>query len=198
VVTQTTTRRASPDVAYNANPNTGVYVRFNNSWYVVGGTSAGTPQWAALLAIADQGRAVVGSPSLGTQDTLNALYSLYNTPDYNDITAGTSTGHPNYSAGLGYDLVTGMGTPNANFLITDLVNWVGGGGGAAPGPQSLPTLSGANGVACLRSQLRKTRTPQLAPGPRPQRSPWFWAATVAPALADPNATGTWHRARGAR
>jgi hypothetical protein len=137
VVTQSSTQRTSPDVAYNADPNTGVYVRFNNSWWSFGGTSAGAPQWAALLAIADQGRAVVGSNPLGSQDTLNALYSLYNSADFNDVTTGASTGNPQYSAGPGYDLVTGIGTPNADLLINDLVNYrSGGGAGPIPGSGS--------------------------------------------------------------
>jgi hypothetical protein len=159
VVTQSATQRTSPDVAYNANPGTGVYVRFNSGWYAVGGTSAGAPQWAALLAIADQGRAVVGSAPLGTQDTQNALYSLYTSPDFNDIIVGTSTGNPHYSAGPGYDLVTGMGTPNANLVINDLSNWVGGGGGGggatpAPRPPVQARPSGPNGGAMPPGGLR--------------------------------------------
>jgi hypothetical protein len=118
-----TSQRTSPDVAYNADPGTGVYVRFNNAWYVVGGTSAGAPQWAALVAIADEGRAQLGSNPLASQDTLNAVYSLNGSADFNDITSGTSTGNPHYSAGPGYDLVTGVGSPNANLLITDLTNY---------------------------------------------------------------------------
>src|SRR5262249_38291167 len=71
IVTQSTTQRTSPDVAYDANPNTGfpVYNSYSNSasapWAQFGGTSAGAPQWSALLAIADQGRALNG---LGTLD----------------------------------------------------------------------------------------------------------------------------------
>src|SRR5262249_5577271 len=63
VVTQTSTQRANPDVAYDADPNTGfpVYDSYNNGtaapWSQFGGTSAAAPQWAALLATANQGRA---------------------------------------------------------------------------------------------------------------------------------------------
>src|SRR5205823_10870004 len=72
VVTQTT-MRANPDVAYDASPSTGfaTYDSFNYNgtsygWIKVGGTSAGAPQWAALLAIADQGRAANGQPALNS------------------------------------------------------------------------------------------------------------------------------------
>src|SRR5207253_2523854 len=79
VVTQSTTKRTSPDVAYNADPNTGVYVydSMNGGWFAVGGTSAGAPQWAALIAIANQGRALAGQGSLdGPSQTLPAIYKL--------------------------------------------------------------------------------------------------------------------------
>jgi subtilase family serine protease len=58
--------RLNPDVAYDANPSTGfpVYDAADNGWFTVGGTSAGAPQWAALIAIANQGRQVLngGTP----------------------------------------------------------------------------------------------------------------------------------------
>src|SRR5205085_6862942 len=64
VVTQTTTARANPDVSYDADPNTGfpVYDSYNNGssspWSQFGGTSDGAAQWAALIPIADEGRAL--------------------------------------------------------------------------------------------------------------------------------------------
>ncbi len=56
--------RGAPDVSYDANPYTGfaVYDTYGgNGWAEYGGTSAGAPQWAALIAIADQGRALAGN-----------------------------------------------------------------------------------------------------------------------------------------
>jgi subtilase family serine protease len=124
VVTQSSTQRANPDVAYDADPNTGfpVYDSFNNGsaapWSQFGGTSDASPQWAALIAIADQGRGLANALD-GPSQTLPKLYSL--TSDFNDITTGSSFGSPTLSAGPGYDLVTGLGTPQANKLIPDLV-----------------------------------------------------------------------------
>ena len=76
VVTQTSTARATPDVAYDADPNTGVavydsvpYKGTTYGWVQVGGTSAGAPQWSALLAIADQGRALSGQNRRSTAPT---------------------------------------------------------------------------------------------------------------------------------
>ena len=90
---QTTHHRSTPDVAFVADPNTGVEVyetppRSNaGSWIVVGGTSLGTPAWAAIVAIVDQGRALDGEGSLdGPTQTLPALYSLPST-DFHSVQA---------------------------------------------------------------------------------------------------------------
>jgi hypothetical protein len=135
VVSQSTTLRTNPDVAYDADPNTGfsVYNTFSNPanapWSLIGGTSAGAPQWAALIAIADQGRNLAGETSLdGATQTLPMLYGL-SSADFADITSGTSLGNPHYTAGAGYDLVTGLGSPVANKVVADLVGPQGN-----PGP----------------------------------------------------------------
>jgi hypothetical protein len=80
---QGTGQRSTPDVAFNGDPNTGVLVYETSaesgvgSWQVVGGTSLGTPAWAALIAIVDQGRNLAGEGSLdGGSQTLPDLYAL--------------------------------------------------------------------------------------------------------------------------
>jgi hypothetical protein len=130
VVTQSTTRRTNPDVAYDSDPNTGFPVldtfAFGSAapWAQFGGTSDAAPQWSALIAIADQGRALIGKTALsGASQLLPMIYTL-SAADFHDITVGTSTGTPNYSAGPGYDLVTGRGTPLANKVVPDLVGSV--------------------------------------------------------------------------
>ncbi len=127
VVTQSSTKRGTPDVAYDSDPNTGfpVYDSYNNGsvtpWSQFGGTSDASPQWAALIAIADQGRALAGLSSLdGRTETLPMLYKLA-ASDFHDITTGSSSGSPVLSAGTGYDLVTGRGSPFANLVVGDLV-----------------------------------------------------------------------------
>ncbi len=125
-VSQSATQRTSPDVAYDADPNTGmsVYDSYGTPsgapWLQVGGTSAGAPQWAALVAIADQGRALKGLGSLdsGTQ-LLPMLYHLPSS-DFHDVTSGFSAGNPSYWAGPGYDLVTGLGSPYADRIVSAL------------------------------------------------------------------------------
>ncbi len=85
-------------------------------WNIVGGTSASTPCWAALIAIANQLR---GKP-LGLVQP--ALYSLGGM-DMHDITLGTNTFDTvtGYQAQKGYDLVTGWGTPIAKDFLPALV-----------------------------------------------------------------------------
>ena len=129
--------RTSPDVAYNADPNTGfaVYSSVRDGgvvgWSVLGGTSAGAPQWAAQVAVANQLRAAVGVGSLdGASGTLPALYSLYSAPntvgyatyvvDFHDVVQGRSTGRQR--PGAGYDEVTGLGSPDAPEIVYALVH----------------------------------------------------------------------------
>jgi hypothetical protein len=111
---QTTGHRSNPDVAYDADPYSGFYVYQKGSWYAVGGTSAGAPQWAGLIAIANQGRAAAGRAPLSS--ALQAIYGLA-TADFHDITVGSN----GYRAGVGYDAVTGRGSPIANLVVRDLV-----------------------------------------------------------------------------
>jgi hypothetical protein len=127
-VSQSTTR-ANPDVAYDADPNTGfaIYDTFayngsNLGWLQIGGTSAGAPQWAALIAIADQGRTANSLPALDATSSQEVMTILYkNSAAFHDITKGTSGGTPNYSASVGYDYVTGLGSPKADLVVPILV-----------------------------------------------------------------------------
>lgn len=115
-------KRGIPDVSYDANPNTGFPVYDSTSyqgqsgWWQVGGTSAGAPQWAALVALADQ---LSGSPLSGNYLNSSAFYNAATAnyaANYRDITSGSN----GYSAGTGYDFVTGLGSPKANSLVTYL------------------------------------------------------------------------------
>ncbi|HJZ91438.1 MAG TPA: hypothetical protein VKE40_11235, partial [Gemmataceae bacterium] len=134
-----------PDVAYGADPETGVAVYSSvpndtgqAGWMVVGGTSASAPQWAALIALANQERAAIGRPTLGR--AADVLYSLPRR-DFHDIT----TGGNGYLAGPGYDLVTGLGSPVADLLVPDLA----GVGLSATTPSTPPTNSpgGTGGIS---------------------------------------------------
>jgi PKD domain/Putative Ig domain len=112
--------RANPDVAFDGDYiNSPVEIYNQGAVQLAAGTSLGAPAWAALLAIADQGLALSGQPAMSTA---TALAGLYNLPSY-DFHDETS-GYNGYSAGPGYDLVTGLGSPVANQLIPALDNTV--------------------------------------------------------------------------
>jgi hypothetical protein len=122
--------RTTPDVAYNASMVYGVavydsqVVSGQSGWFELGGTSAGAPQWAGLFAIVNQGRALAGlAPLDGRSQTLPALYGLPS-GDFIDITYGL-TGLYNHSATVGYDLVTGRGSPYANLMVQGLIGAAG-------------------------------------------------------------------------
>lgn len=133
--------RGVPDVAYQASSLTGVLVYVTEpyppgatstgcgganpcsaGWYVVGGTSAASPQWAGLIAMADQ----IAGRDLGFINP--ALYAIADNPatyaaDFHDVTVGSNqtSSIPGYSASTGWDAVTGLGTPDAAHLIPDLI-----------------------------------------------------------------------------
>ena len=116
------TSRGTPDVSYNADPYTGFAVfdsYGSRGWEQFGGTSAGTPQWAALLAIVNQGRELAGKTPLA-----NAQAALYAMPsgDFHDIVDGDNQ---SFSAAPGYDLASGLGSPIADRLIPDMVAFNG-------------------------------------------------------------------------
>jgi hypothetical protein len=126
---QSTGFRTTPDVSFLADPSTGVWIAdpynlsSDNPWIEVGGTSLAAPAWSGLIAIADQGRTDAGEATLGTNGPTEAQTALYSIPasDYSEVTSGTN----GYSAGAGYNLVTGLGTPVADLLIPDLVGYDG-------------------------------------------------------------------------
>ncbi len=129
--------RTVADVSFNASVYTAtmIYLGFlgasSNGFYFFGGTSEGSPSWAAIAALADQ---AAGHP-LGQLDPL--LYSLYANPrayaaDFHNIYGpgqtnafGSQIGYPATSPG--YNLPTGLGTPNVANLISSLAG--GGRGG---------------------------------------------------------------------
>jgi uncharacterized repeat protein (TIGR03803 family) len=104
--------RGVPDVAYDADPNTGVPIFMTGAgWVQIGGTSIGAPQWAALCAVANSLRLQSINSAPGVFYSLaTANYTAY----FHDIVSGSNGA---YSASPGYDLVTGLGTPLANQII---------------------------------------------------------------------------------
>jgi subtilase family serine protease len=132
----TGTTRGVPDVAFQASSATGALVYLSlppdgqdtnvgpTGWYSIGGTSLSAPQWAGLVAIADQ----INGGGLGLLNP--ALYKIGADParyaaDFFDVASGNlNNGDPTVDAfpsTMGWDAVTGLGTPNAAALVPDLV-----------------------------------------------------------------------------
>ncbi len=141
--------RIVPDVSYNAAILGGVVVvtscytpdvpdgcdPTDPFFSLVGGTSAGSPQWAAIVAIANEARGMRGQRGLGL--VAPALYAIAKNPhayqqDFHDVTSGNNVlGSGNdpsadptqgFFAGPGFDDATGLGTPNVANLVSDLVS----------------------------------------------------------------------------
>jgi hypothetical protein len=125
-----TTMRNSPDVASVAN---NVNVFWGNDALGLSfplpevGTSLAAPLWAGLVALANQQAAANGQPSVGFVNP--ALYSIAKSTIYSscfhDITTGSNTNSSSptkYWATAGYDLCTGLGTPNGANLIPALLS----------------------------------------------------------------------------
>jgi subtilase family serine protease len=133
---QTTGQRSRPDVAFDANPATAVAIyetsprAHKGSWQVMAGTSLGPPAWAGIIAIVDQGRALAGKGSLdGPTQTLPALYALPSSDfhsvrpfsPWGGLSSGLSFVFGSGSDGATANIVTGLGSPNGQPLIADLV-----------------------------------------------------------------------------
>ena len=98
--------RGTPDVSFDANPNTGVWVYnanavYGTGWFVVGGTSVSAPSLAGIVNAS-------GSFRASSQAENTALYA--HRDGLNDVSYGNCGIDIGYLALSGYDLCTGLGT----------------------------------------------------------------------------------------
>jgi subtilase family serine protease len=124
------TGRMTPDVSFNSAIYGGVmaYLGFMGRWAVFGGTSAASPAWAGIMALANQAN---GRPLGFVNPTIYAMGALGTIlgplSSFHDITQGNNAvcsglcGEDGFLAGRGYDLTTGWGTPNVSYFITTIV-----------------------------------------------------------------------------
>jgi kumamolisin len=110
------TTRAVPDIAAMGDYGSNMPPLFIQGGQAYGGsgTSLSSPIWAGLCALINQSRTTAGLPSVGY---LNPQLYAAGTSCFNDITSGSNGA---YSAGPGYDLCTGLGTPSMVNLIAYL------------------------------------------------------------------------------
>ncbi len=162
-------KREVPDVSADADPRTGysVYCTVSAAGCTgdstVGGTSAAAPLWAGSAALLNQYLQQQGKTKLGFANP--TLYSLANTRQANvpfhDVTSGNNLYYP---AAAGYDLATGLGSPDLYNIARDLA------GGSTPTPSPTPVPS-------------PTPPPTMTPQPTPTKTP-------VPPTPTPSPTGT--------
>lgn len=126
--------RAVADVAFNADPATGQYVAVMApgsaaaSWISAGGTSLATPQWAGLIAVANATRALsakatLGSPHAVIYGQIAAVPGTYASA-FADVTKGANGSCAVCTSTIGYDIPSGLGTPNVTGLLSALTGVV--------------------------------------------------------------------------
>jgi subtilase family serine protease len=117
-------KRGLPDVSWNADPYTAIAVyasvesgESDGGYYMTGGTSEGSPEWAGLICDLDQ---MVGHPLGFLNPELYGLGAART--GFHDITIGNNSynGVPGYGATPGWDLASGWGTPNSAELISSI------------------------------------------------------------------------------
>jgi hypothetical protein len=124
--------REVPDVSADADPASGYEIYWNGAdtvpepsgWQALGGTSAAAPVWAALFTLADASRACAGTPLGFAGPALYRAAAGDYRGDFHDVTAGENdlvgTSGDRWPARLGYDLASGLGTPDGGPLAHDL------------------------------------------------------------------------------
>ena len=140
--------RDVPDVALASASHDGYLFYMNGSSYVGSGTSVAAPSFAGLMAliVSRQGtRQGNANPSLYT---LAANQTRGGSAVFHDITSGNNSvpGVSGYSAGAGYDQVTGLGSVNANLLVNAWNN------GSAPPPKCTYSLDSSGAAPDATAQ----------------------------------------------
>ncbi len=148
-------QRGVPDVSYNAAVYHGVLVYYDGHWFLFGGTSCGSPQWAGIVAIADQ----KAGHSLGFINWSLYLFSL-NPKKYaslfHDVTTGNNSvveldasNNPvsitGFDAGTGWDATTGLGSPFADQVVNLIAKFTTDGDAHQAVNDSTPNLNGHGG-----------------------------------------------------
>ena len=158
--------RDVPDVALLASPLTSGYVIVIESQaLIVGGTSVATPNWAGIVALLNQAGPVEGSGALNTR--LYALaqrqYAPGGSGPFHDIVTGNNSYDrvAGFSAGIGYDLCTGLGTPDVDLLVGAFAALNTPTPTSTPRPTNTPTVTPV-------ATITRTPTQTVPPTPTPR------------------------------
>ncbi len=146
------TLRNGPDVSANANYTFYVCAdQTSCTANLYGGTSFATPMWAGFMALVNEQAVANGQPPLGFVNP--ALYDIYGgssyTTDFHDITSGSN----GFQATAGYDLVTGIGSPNGQALVDALAGTSSGTFTVTDAPKALSVARGASGLSKITTTV---------------------------------------------
>jgi len=133
---QTSGYRSIPDVSFDAGAGVALADSYDfpasDPWAARGGTSLSAPCWAGLIAIVNEGRAATGKTPLNSSTPTYTLGALYSSVSSNAFNAS------------GYNPVTGLGSPIANRLIPDLINFA---------PHTATTIATSTGLAVAGQEV---------------------------------------------
>ena len=140
--TSSVTKRMVPDLSVMAQPSTGFITYYDGTWEQAGGTSIGAPIIAALVATAAQ---YCDVSRLGFINPRLYQMGVAGT-GFDDVTVGSNDieNQGSYSAGVGYDMASGWGSPDPSTFIPDLC-------------AALPSSS--HTTASLSAKIEKASTP---------------------------------------
>jgi kumamolisin len=117
--------RQVPDVAADADPQTGFHIVFGGQDTQIGGTSAATPMWAGLIALIDQDLVAKKLRAVGFANPaiywIGENHSKFPSAPYHDVAAGNNLA---FSATSGWDFTTGWGTPDGDALDAAWVTYI--------------------------------------------------------------------------
>lgn len=153
--------REVPDVSADADILTGYSIYYNGHWSIFGGTSAAAPTWGALAALANASPACTGKTvGFANPALYQAALSAYSTY-FNDVTAGNNSfgGLSGHSAGAGYDMASGLGSPKGAPLAYALCGstWTPP---APPAPPPAPTPAPTPVITLTRPAAQRARVGQ--------------------------------------
>ena len=113
-------RRAFPDIAFNADPNSGepclAHSGGSAQWIQIGGTSIAAPQWSGFMALVGEARSAQGALGFLNPHIYRLSQETY-AGAFHDVLQGSNGG---YTAAPGWDAVTGWGSPRASALLNYL------------------------------------------------------------------------------
>jgi len=122
--------RQVPDVAADADPQTGFHIVFDGQDTQIGGTSAATPMWAALIALVNQDLVSKKLREVGFANPaiywMGANQAKFPTNPFHDVTAGNNLA---FNATKGWDFATGWGTPDGAAIDAAWITYIKSGGG---------------------------------------------------------------------